>query len=60
MQEKSELSMIKIGVKARNIKLTNADLLVGSAIPPIERLRIVSPEEIEFITEEWAVFYLNK
>jgi hypothetical protein len=41
-------------------KATNFQLLVGSIVPPIDRLKIISPSEYEEIIEEWIFEYLNK
>lgn len=47
-------------VEIPNPKLTiNGDVHLGSPIPPIDRLKIISPGEFEHIILEWASDYLK-
>jgi hypothetical protein len=42
-----------------NTRVSNYQLLVGSYIPPIDRLKIISPSEFEELIEEWIYGYLR-
>ncbi|MGM0844998.1 MAG: ABC-three component system protein [Bacillota bacterium] len=41
-------------------KATNLQLLVGNSVLPIDRLKIISPNEYEEIIEEWIFGFLRK
>jgi hypothetical protein len=41
-------------------RLTNNDILFGPTIPPIDRLKIFSPEQFENMVREWVSGYLMK
>ncbi|MED4970718.1 ABC-three component system protein [Parageobacillus toebii] len=42
-----------------NTRVSNYQLLVGSYISPIDRLKIISPSEFEELIEEWIYGYLR-
>ncbi|UOY94183.1 restriction endonuclease [Ectobacillus sp. JY-23] len=52
--------LIELAEPKYNTKVSNLQLLTGSYIPPIDRLKIVSPSEFEEIVEEWLYGYLSK
>ncbi|WP_257207797.1 ABC-three component system protein [Priestia megaterium] len=41
-----------------NLNISNQQLLMGNYIPPIDRLKIISPDEFEELIEEWIYGYL--
>ncbi|MED1585565.1 hypothetical protein P4U71_12670 [Bacillus pacificus] len=52
--------LIEVVEPQYNKKVSNHQLLTGAYIPPIDRLKIISPSEFEELVEEWLWGYLNK
>jgi len=40
-------------------RLTNKEVLIGTPVPPIDKLKVISDEEFEVVVSEWAKGYLT-
>ncbi|PHG07398.1 ABC-three component system protein [Bacillus toyonensis] len=51
--------LVEIEEPTYNTRATNYQLLVGNYIAPIDRLKIISPNDFEELIEEWIYGYLR-
>lgn len=51
---------IEIDEPIVQMKLSNADLLLGKPLEPIKRLQVISPGDFEDLVREWASGYLKQ
>ncbi|MCY8789786.1 restriction endonuclease [Bacillus inaquosorum] len=58
MNNTANENLIEIKEPKYNTNVSNHQLLMGQYIPPIDRLKIISPDEFEEMIEEWIYGYL--
>jgi hypothetical protein len=51
----SDSQFIPLYLPAQGPTLTNADVILGAAVPPVDRLKIISPLQWEELITEWLV-----
>ncbi|MCY7949364.1 hypothetical protein [Bacillus inaquosorum] len=58
MNNTANENLIEIKEPKYNTNVPNHQLLIGQYIPPIDRLKIISPDEFEEMIKYWIYSYL--
>lgn len=59
MIENKEIELIEIKEPDYDYQVTNYQLIIGTVVPPIEKLKSLSDQQFEECINEWAVGYLK-
>jgi hypothetical protein len=59
MNEIIEEKIVEVNEPHYSVNFSNHQLLVGNLIPPIDKLKLVSPTQFEEMIEEWIYGYLK-
>lgn len=60
MTDRTKLELLELMEPEYNYRVTNYQLITGTALPPIEKLKSLSDKQFEDCINEWAIGYLKK